>query len=67
MRGDLAGYTTMAADDEKEITVVARPAVVGRGRLIDEAGKPRVGIRILYSTAPDLDDAAGLFRGGETS
>jgi hypothetical protein len=63
--GDLAGITTVADDDDKEITVVARPAVVGRGRLIDEAGKPRAGTRILYSTAPDLD-APRLFHGVET-
>ena len=38
--GDLAGFVTVAEDDDDEISILAGPAAVARGRIVDAAGEP---------------------------
>ena len=48
--GNLAGYATLADDDVTEVVIVARPAAIARGRVVDSSGKPRVGMQVYYAS-----------------
>ena len=44
---------------------MAEPAAIGRGRVVDKAGKPCAGVGVNYATAPGRDDAADFWVGGQ--
>jgi RNA polymerase sigma factor (sigma-70 family) len=44
--GDYAGYAVIGGDHDGEVTLVAQPAATARGRVVDEDGKPWVGIDV---------------------
>ena len=48
--GNLAGYTTIDADDDGELSIVARPSAVARGRVVDAEGKPRADVRVAFGS-----------------
>ena len=48
--GDLAGYTTIGADDDGELSIVARPSAVARGRVVDAGGKPLADVRVAFGS-----------------
>ena len=52
--GDLAGYTTVGADHNAEVTIVARPAAIARGRLLDRAGVPWSYARVVLAVLPAI-------------
>jgi RNA polymerase sigma factor (sigma-70 family) len=48
--GNLAGYTTIDADDDGELSIVARPSAVARGRVIDAGGNPLANVRVAFGS-----------------
>jgi hypothetical protein len=46
--GDLAGSAVIDEDDDREVTLVARPAATARGRVVDENGKPWASLDVYY-------------------
>jgi RNA polymerase sigma factor (sigma-70 family) len=48
--GNLAGFATIGADDDGELSIVAGPAAVARGRVVDAGGKPLADVRVAFGS-----------------
>ena len=48
--GNLAGYTTIDADDDGELSIVARTSAVARGRVVDAEGMPLADVRVAFGS-----------------
>ncbi len=46
--GDLAGYTVVDGQGDREVAIIAGPAATARGRVVDEDGKPWVSGNVVY-------------------
>jgi RNA polymerase sigma factor (sigma-70 family) len=65
-KGYFAGYVAKGVDDDTEVTVVAHPAAMAVGRVVDSSGKPRAGVQVHYAMKLDLDGAAGISDAGQS-
>jgi RNA polymerase sigma factor (sigma-70 family) len=65
-RGNFAGCAILAAADDSEVGVVARPAAMARGRVVDSSGKPRAGVQVHYAVMLELEDAGGPAGAGQS-
>jgi len=52
--GDFAGYAVVDGAEDSEKTLVARPAVTARGRVVDGIGKPCASVDVSYVVEVDL-------------
>ena len=65
-KGNFAGYAASAVDDDTEVTVVAHPAVMARGRVVDSSGKPRAGVQVHYAIMLEPDGVDGPIGAGQS-
>jgi hypothetical protein len=47
--GDFAGFAVIDGDDDREWPLVAQPATIARGRVVDEEGKPWASVNVTYA------------------
>ncbi len=57
--GNLAGYTTIDENEDGEVAIVAQPAALARGRVVDAAGKPAAGVSVVYGSYGVVDGLPG--------
>ena len=55
--GSLAGFAIMNEDADTHVTVVARPAAIARGRVVDRSGVPFSDTRVAYSISDGPENA----------
>ncbi len=55
--GTRGGFTLARGEGDSEVTVVAGPAAIARGRVVDGSGKPYVNVRVAYSVSTEGADA----------
>jgi hypothetical protein len=53
--GKLAGYAKVEEDEDAEVVIVAEPAAIARGRVVDRWGMPYKGISVGYSLVLNLE------------
>ncbi len=53
--GKLAGYAKVEEDEDAEVVIVAEPAAIARGRVVDQWGMPYKGISVGYALVLNLD------------
>ena len=58
--GDLAGMEILGDHGEREVPIMAQPAAIGRGQVVDGAGKPYVQVRVVYAVLPGWEAADGF-------
>ena len=62
---DLAGYAIIGEDDDNEVTIVAKPDAMVRGRVVDSAGKARAGVHVVCRMHLDRDAVDGPVGAGQ--
>jgi RNA polymerase sigma factor (sigma-70 family) len=65
-KGNFAGFVSMAVDDDTEVTVVAHPAAMARGRVVDSSGKPRAGVQVHYGLPLEFEGVENLASAGQS-
>ena len=55
--GTRGGFTLVRGEGDSEVAIVAGPAAIARGRVVDGSGKPYVNVRVAYSVSTEGADA----------
>ena len=55
--GTRGGFSLVRGEGDSEVTIVAGPAAIARGQVVDGSGKPYVNVRVTYSMSTEGADA----------
>jgi Carboxypeptidase regulatory-like domain len=64
--GNLGGFTVVSGEGDSDVTIVARPAAIARGRVVDGSGTPYGNARVAYSVSTERENAHAIAGAGSS-